>query len=93
MSDWISVKDRLPTEKDGFVFNRHESNKKEIKEVEVMVYTPKGTGSCISIDIFILGENRFIFDKYADLTATHWMPLPQPPTRKMAVLTVPHYNS
>lgn len=24
---------------------------------------------------------------------THWMPLPQPPTRRMAVLTVPHYNS
>ncbi len=26
---------------------------------------------------------------------THWMPLPRPPepTRKMAVLTVPHYNS
>ncbi len=93
MSDWISVKDRLPTEKDGFVLNRHESNKKEIKEVEVMVYTPKGTGSCISIDNFILGENRFIFDKYADLTVTHWMPLPQPPTRKMAVLTVPHNSS
>ena len=26
---------------------------------------------------------------------THWMPLPSPPkpTRRMAVLTVPHYNS
>lgn len=76
MSDWISVKDRLPTEKDGFVFNCHEINR---KEVEVMVYTPKGTGSCISIDNFILDENCFLFDKYADLKVTHWMPLPQPP--------------
>ncbi|WP_370688555.1 DUF551 domain-containing protein [Moraxella nasibovis] len=44
-----------------------------------MVYTPKGTGSCISIDNFIFGENCFLFDKYTDLIVTHWMPLPSPP--------------
>ena len=30
---------------------------------------------------------------FEDDDVTHWMPLPQPPTRRMAVLTVPHYNS
>lgn len=67
MNIWISVDDKLPPGNES---------------VLVYVYIPKTAVGFISTNNFILGENCFLFDKYTDATVTHWMPLPQPPTRK-----------
>lgn len=76
MSDWISVKDKLPN------FG-----------VVVLVWGNFGyvtTAERVAKDSWEFAELMLADDKI-----THWMPLPSPPkpTRKMAVLTVPHYNS
>ncbi len=74
MSNWISVKDRLPPANTHvLVFMEGNSN----------VFT----GVIICNDWYVHGWRKNPFK------VTHWMPPPSPPTRKMAVLTVPHYNS
>ncbi|MDH2272953.1 hypothetical protein [Moraxella porci] len=42
--------------------------------------------------VYVYGQIKVYFYAVSD-DVTPWMPLPQPPTRKMAVLTVPHDNS
>lgn len=72
MSEWISVKDRLPTEKD-------ERNRASF--VWVITASACGHVGCIAFD----PHKQIFTDEYAgewiDLTkgVTHWMPLPEPP--------------
>lgn len=67
MGEWIDVKERLPE-----------------KNTRVLIYIKprKGLNPHITVakfigDMFLGGEGYFSFEN-----ATHWMPLPEPPTER-----------
>ena len=74
MSDWISVKDRLP-QKDDYRYiwavSRH--------FIAVLVYSDRE----ISLGMYLSVSNKWV-DNNGDVIdfVTHWMPLPEPPVEK-----------
>ena len=65
MSKWISVKDRLPEEKDG-------------ECLRLVVYSPEIEKEYPGHGVYVL--IYFSFDeRFRDESVTHWMPLPEPP--------------
>ena len=70
VQEWISVKDRLPTQEDA---EKYLLEYEEYNEYLVMI-----EGAIIPTVLMFDGENWFndADDMYA---VTHWMPLPQPP--------------
>jgi len=71
MSEWISVKDRLP-EKKGFVIVR------SIGAVDDEYQT--GTLIAYFSTISPKGQEFHSGQRVTHVTCTHWMPLPEPPT-------------
>lgn len=66
MSEWISVKDRLP-EVDGLYLTCYKFRNDGRLFMEVLAY--------YAIDL----KPHFQHEGYSGLTVTHWMPLPEPP--------------
>jgi len=66
MSEWISVKDRLP-EEDEFIFIASVP----LDEVDFGVYVDRGDGTKAFKNPYI---GYYIYPQI-----THWMPLPKPP--------------
>lgn len=71
MSNWISVKDRLP-ENNTLVAWINFRPENGILEKWISVVDSIGWADCYD------GYHR----KVAKIDATHWMPLPEPPTRE-----------
>lgn len=70
MSEWISVKDRLPVE-------RSDMGNVKYKTVEVIVHEPDGSVFCCE---FIAGNTIDFWSEFSDnAIPTHWMPMPEPP--------------
>lgn len=72
MSEWISVKDRLP-----------EDDERVIICATIIVGDPYATHSTVRRGIettkFISGKDGHYFCTLANWHVTHWMPLPEPP--------------
>ena len=78
---WISVKDRLPTEKDGEIHfaDMGDIGKPELwRHVKILAVFPatKHEHSYVAETKFFVEKKR---REYA-VPFTHWMPLPPPPT-------------
>ena len=71
MSDWISVKDRLPEDHIKILVY------KDNKYTSVAVYWTEQ--ACLDSDYY-KDSNPFFGDIFTG-TVTHWMPLPEPPKR------------
>lgn len=84
MNIWISVNDKLPPDNEFVLVYVY-------GQIKVYFYAVSDDGQerCHWWE----DEGGSFHSDIADDDVTHWMPLPQPPTRRMAVLTVPHYNS
>lgn len=70
MNEWISVNDRLPNDKDGFVLVVANGNYKNIQFICALTLAEY---SC---------EEGWILESYPDWETpdvTYWMPLPEPP--------------
>ena len=65
MSEWISVKDRLPEKDDTYLVYIVANNVPKDKGITTLRYTNL--------------SKRFIYEDVYLFTVTHWMPLPEPP--------------
>ena len=78
MSEWISVKERLPS-REGL--EKDETEYVLVSEQSFNAITGEKLGSCVSICGFE-HDGWSKFDNFGYVRAeniTHWMPLPEPP--------------
>ena len=82
---WISVKDRLPEEKESMFAKFHATEKwcramwlKESETVLVGVAFPDG-GQKVTVGRLHDGKWSTTVSRVIPHTVTHWMPLPEPP--------------
>lgn len=76
MSEWVSVKDKLPTEVGRYLIKRKQKTWKYEEDIKIEWFK--------AIDIYSKDKtlHRLRFIQCAikeDLKVTHWMPLPAPP--------------
>ena len=84
-NDWISVKDRLPAEKESMFAKYHATELwsramwlKESEKVLVCVAFPDG-GQKVTVGTLQDGKWRTTVSPVIPHTVTHWMPMPEPP--------------
>ena len=65
MSEWISVKDRMPTGEPRLLY----------------VHVGEGFEMCVGYFNRLTGAYHIEEETYPGLDVTHWMPLPQPPAK------------
>lgn len=77
MSDWISVKDRLPEDKARVLIYAHERNNPETWIIDSGTYVPYGR---FTFMFFLDHDREYRFKEISShYTVTHWQPLPEPP--------------
>ena len=84
-ANWISVKDRLPEEKESMFAKYHATELwsramwlKESEKVLVCVAFPDG-GQKVTVGTLQDGKWRTTVSPVIPHTVTHWMPMPEPP--------------
>ena len=85
LGKWISVKDRLPEEKESMFAKFHDTEKwsramwvKESETVLVGVAFPDG-GQKVTVGRLRDGKWSTTVSQVIPHTVTHWMPMPEPP--------------
>lgn len=80
MAEWISVKDRLPTESGVYLTNVHQESDIESSDCVLMAWyqVEKPLFAPDSVGWSLLNEFYQFSDQMRD-DITHWMPLPEPP--------------
>ena len=87
MCEWISVKDRMPEEKESMFAKLHATEKwsramwlKESETVLVGITFPDG-GQKVTVGRLRDGKWSTTVSQVIPHTVTHWMPLPEPPEK------------
>ena len=71
MTNWISIKDRLPTEKDAF----YTPDAREY----ALVCLKYGLTTFREIDILYICDFDNVYDYFMDSGVTHWLSVPRKP--------------
>ena len=80
MSEWISVKDRLPNESGTYLVNIHGEDETDVCDfVTEAWYTPLPTPLFNKEVGWTILNEFYKFTTQLREQITHWMPLPEPP--------------
>ena len=80
MSEWISVKDRLPTDSGTYLVNVHQESDDETRDAVLLAWfnTERPLFAPDDIGWALLNEFYHLTEQLREYI-THWMPLPEPP--------------